>query len=318
MKLGNLLKKMPAIYAYYQHLERRKVIRQINEKKKLTWDDQLELIEKTYLERIGHPLDWNDLRTYTEKMQWAKMYDADPRKSVLSDKYAVREWVAETIGEEHLIPLLGCWDRFEDIDFDALPDQFVLKTNNGSGTNLIVKDKSKLNKKQVKRLVKDWLDTDFAYYNPFEHQYTAIAPKIIAEQYMVTETGDLPDYKFLCFGGKPYYCWVDLNRHTNHTCDFFDMDWNRQTWHKYRFRTSDKDVPKPENFDEMVRLVTQLCQGFSHVRVDVYDINGKIYFGEMTFTYASGYSRLTPDAADLMLGDLWDIDTSDRSKGYHL
>ena len=316
--LGKMIKKSPRLYTYYQHWERRQLIKKINKRKKMTWDEQLNLIEQTYLERIGHPLDWDNLRTYTEKMQWAKMYDADPRKSVLSDKYAVRTWVAEKIGEEHLIPLLGCWNSFDEIDFDALPNQFVLKTNNGSGTNLIVKDKTKLNTKQAKCLVKDWLDTDFAYYNPFEHQYSAIPPKIIVEQFMVTKTGDLPDYKFLCFGGKPYYCWVDMNRYTNHTCDFFDMEWNRQDWHKYRFNVSEVPIAKPENFDEMVRIVTKLCQDFSHVRVDLYDVDGKIYFGEMTFTYASGYSRLTPDEADLMLGDLWDVDTSDKSKGYNV
>ncbi len=316
--LGKWLKKHPRLWEYYRHLERRRLIRTINQRKKMTWEKQLQLVEKTYQERVGHPLDWDNLQTYTEKMQWAKMYDADPRKSRLSDKFAVREWVAETIGEEHLIPLLGCWDSFDEIDFDALPNQFVLKTNNGSGTNLIVKDKSKLNLKQTRRLVQDWLDTDFAYYNPFEHQYTAIPPKIIAEQFMVCDTGDLPDYKFLCFNGKPHFCWVDKNRHSNHTCDFFDMEWRHQPWSKYYFKTSDTLPSIPAHFDEMKNIVTALCADFSHVRVDLYNINGKIYFGEMTFTYASGYSRLSSPEADLMLGDLWQVDTTKRDKGYNV
>ena len=313
--IGRLLKKIPGAYAYVQHLERRNLIRKINARKKFSQKEQLRLVEETYLQRIGHPLDWDNLRTYTEKMQWAKMYDNDPRKSQLSDKYGVHAWAAEKIGEEHLIPLLGCWDRFDEIDFDALPNQFVLKTNNGSGTNLIVKDKSKLNLKRTRQLVQDWLDTDFAYYNPFEHQYTAIPPKIIAEKYMETETGDLPDYKFLCFNGKPYYCWVDVNRYTNHQRAVYDMDWVLQPWNQ-RYGECKTEIPCPDNFQEMKRLATILAEGFAHVRVDLYDINGKIYFGEMTFTNGSGYEKIIPDSADLMLGELWQIDTTKRDRGY--
>jgi len=304
----------PKTYAYYQHLKRMHRIHKINRIKKMPFEKQLNLIEQTYAERVGHLLDWNNLRTYTEKMQWAKVYDMDPLKSQLSDKYAVRSWVAEKIGEEHLIPLLGCWDRFEDIDFSMLPEQFVLKTNNGCGTNLIVKNKESLHYKEAKRLFKDWLAMDFAYNNPVEYHYSIIPPKIIAEKYMSTKSGDLPDYKFLCFHGKPYYCWVDQGRYLKHTCDFFDMEWNHQSWHKYRFSTCETPIPKPENFEEMVVIATKLCEGFSHVRVDLYNVDGKIYFGEMTFTYASGFSRLVPDSADCMLGDLWKVDTSVRKK----
>ena len=313
--IGQLLKKIPWAYAYVQHLERRMLIRKINAQKKLPWQEQIRMVEETYLQRIGHPLNWDNLRTYTEKMQWAKMYDNDPRKSQLSDKYGVRAWVAERIGEEHLIPLLGCWDHFDEIDFDTLPNQFVLKTNNGSGTNLIVKDKSTLNRKHTRRLVQDWLDTDFAYYNPFEHQYSTIPPKIIAEKYMETETGDLPDYKFLCFNGKPYYCWVDKNRYSDHKRFVYDMDWTLQPWNQ-RYGNYQEDIQCPECFEEMKRIATVLAEDFTHVRVDLYDINGKIYFGEMTFTNGSGYEKIIPDSADVMLGDLWQIDTTKRDRGY--
>lgn len=179
-----MIKKMPAVYAYCQHIQRRRQIRIINDRKNLTRDEQIKLVEQIYERRIGHPINWNTPRTYTEKMQWTKMFEHDPKKSVLSDKYAVREWIKEKIGEDYLIPLLGAWDNYDEIDFDALPNQFVLKTNNGSGTNLIVRDKTLLNKKRVRRLINDWLDTDFAFYNPFEFQYADIPPKIIAEQFM--------------------------------------------------------------------------------------------------------------------------------------
>ncbi len=308
--LKEIIKSIPSLYAYCQHLQRRNQIRLINKRKKLSRPEQIKLVEQTYLSRVGHVLDWNNLNTYTEKMQWAKMFDCDPRKSVLSDKFAVRAWVAEKIGEDHLIPLLGCWEKFEDIDFESLPQQFVLKTNNGSGTNLIVKDKSKLRLKQVKRLVKDWLDTDFAYYNPFEFQYSDIPPRIIAEEFMSVPDGELPDYKFLCFDGKPVYCWVDMNRYSGHKRNIYDMDWKVQDWNQLNYGNYEKEIPKPSCYEEMKRIAATLSEGFSHVRVDLYDINGKIYFGEMTFTNGSGFEKIVPDTADLMLGNLWKLDLS--------
>lgn len=317
--LKRIIKHMPAIYAYCQHFQRRKMIRTAKKRKKLTWEEKKKLVEKTYLARIGHPLDWNNLNTYTEKMQWAKMYENDSRKALLADKFAVREWVAKKIGDEHLIPLLGVWNGFSEIDFSKLPDQFVLKTNNGSGTNLIVKDKQKLNMRQVRCLVKDWLDMDFSYYNPFEFQYASIPPQIIAEQFMMTDNGgDLPDYKFLCFDGKPVYCWVDVNRYSNHKRNIYDMNWKLQSWNQLDYGNCSEAISCPKCFNEMVRIATVLAEGFSHVRVDLYEINGKIFFGEMTFTNGSGFEKIIPETADLMLGNLWDINTNNHDNAYNL
>lgn len=316
--LKQIIKKAPRVYAYCQHLQRRRLIKRINRRKKLGWNEQIKLVEQTYLQRIGHSLDWDNLRTYTEKMQWFKMYDPDPRKSILSDKYAVRTWVSQKLGSDYLIPLLGSWDNFDEIDFDALPDQFVLKTNNGSGANYIVRDKSKLNKKQLRRLIKDWLDTDFAYYNPFEFQYALITPKIIAEKFMTVENGDLPDYKFLCFDGKPAFCWVDMDRYSDHKRNIYDMEWNIQTWNQLDYGNYVGDIPRPKCFDEMKRIAQVLSEGFSHVRVDLYVINGQIYFGEMTFSNGSGFEKIVPESADLMLGDLWQANTTNKDVRYDL
>lgn len=302
-----IIKMVPGLYDFCQHIVRRRNIKKINGRKSLSLDEQIKLVEKTYLERIGHQLDWSDLRSYTEKMQWAKMYDNDPMKSLLADKYLVRSWVTEKIGDKYLIPLLGCWDNFDEINFDMLPNQFVLKTNNGSGTNLIVKDKLTLNVERVRRLVNDWLDTDFAYYNPFEFQYESIKPKIIAEKFMATETGELPDYKFLCFNGKPYFCWVDVGRYSEHKRNIYDMEWNLQSWNQLNYGTTDYIIPCPNCFDEMKEIAATLAEGFSHVRVDLYVINKKVYFGEMTFTNGSGFEKIIPNEADLMLGKLWDL-----------
>lgn len=307
MNIKKLLKqRFAGIYDYRLHLLRKKKIRQIAKLKQIPKTEYPKMLAEKYEDSIGHKLNWDNLQTYTEKMQWAKLFDKNPLKAILSDKYLVREWVEKTIGEGYLIPLLGVWDRFDDIDFSMLPDRFVLKTNHGSGTNLIVKDKSKLNLKRAKRMFDDWMSIDYAYNSNFEMHYTDIKPKIIAEKYMETSTGELPDYKFLCFGGKPYYCWVDSGRFTNHTRNVYDLNWNLQSWSQCH-PINEAEIEKPTNFETMVMLAQKLSEGLSHVRVDFYNVDGNIYFGEMTFTNASGLERIYPDEWDKRLGDLWDL-----------
>ena len=308
MNIKKILKqRFSGIYDYHLHLLRKKKIKQIAKLKQLPKTEYPKMLAARYEAAIGHKLNWDNLQTYTEKMQWAKLYDKNPLKATLTDKYLVREWVEKTIGGEYLIPLLGVWDNFEDIDFSELPDRFVLKTNHGSGTNLIVKDKSKLNLKRAKRMFDDWMNIDYAYNSNFEMHYTDIKPKIIAEKYMETSTGELPDYKFLCFGGKPYYCWVDCGRFTNHTRNVYDLDWKLQSWSQCH-PINEVIIEKPAKFETMVMLAQKLSEGLSHVRVDFYNIDGNIYFGEMTFTNASGLERIYPDEWDKRLGELWQLE----------
>lgn len=308
MNIKKVLKqRFSGIYDYHLHLLRKKKIKQIAKLKQLPKTEYPKMLAARYEAAIGHKLNWDNLQTYTEKMQWAKLYDKNPLKATLTDKYLVREWVEKTIGGEYLIPLLGVWDNFEDIDFSELPDRFVLKTNHGSGTNLIVKDKSKLNLKRAKRMFDDWMNIDYAYNSNFEMHYTDIKPKIIAEEYMETSTGELPDYKFLCFGGKPYYCWVDCGRFTNHTRNVYDLDWKLQSWSQCH-PINEVIIEKPAKFETMVMLAQKLSEGLSHVRVDFYNIDGNIYFGEMTFTNASGLERIYPDEWDKRLGELWQLE----------
>ncbi len=304
---GALKSKFPRLYEWYAHQRRKQKIRRIERMKKMPLAKQLKILEKAYLERIGRPLDWNNLTAYTEKMQWEKIYGENPLKPILADKYAVREWVAEKIGEEYLIPLLGAWDSFDEIDFDQLPDQFALKTNHGSGTNEIVKDKSAMDLKAMRSRFNDWMAMDFAYTTYFEMHYSKIKRKIIAEKYLETDLGELQDYKFLCFDGKPHFCWVDLGRYSKHTRTVFDMDWNLQPWTQAHYGIADHPIPKPKNFEKMKELAEILAQGFSHVRVDFYNIDGVIYFGEMTFTNGSGMDCIVPDQYDRELGDLWNL-----------
>ncbi|MDD3205666.1 MAG: ATP-grasp fold amidoligase family protein [Lachnospiraceae bacterium] len=300
-------KKMPRLYDYYSHLQRVRTIKNIQKVKKLTFEQQLSEVGRLYKERIGHDLDWNNLKTYTEKMQWEKIYDKNPMKSVLADKYAVRSWVEKKIGNEYLIPVIGVWDQFDDIPFDELPNQFVIKTNHGTGTNVIVKDKSCFNRKRAKRMFDDWVKMDFGYTTGFELHYSDIKPKIVIEKYLETEYGELQDYKFICFDGKPYFCWVDMGRYSNHTRNVYDLDWKLQPWKQERYALYDKPIPKPKNFEKMIKLAENLADGFSHVRVDLYNVNGTIYFGEMTFTNGSGLDRIIPEEYDFILGNLWNI-----------
>lgn len=299
-KFPNLYKKYIAFHTLNKALK-------YNYYKSLKEEDYSNALAKIYKKKMGEELDWSNLKTYNEKMQWAKLYDKDPQKSRLSDKYMVREWVSEKIGEDYLIPLLGVWDSFEDIDFEELPDRFVLKTNNGSGTNVIVSDINLLNKTEVRKKFDKWMKINFAFMGGFEMHYKEIAPKIIAEEYIEDTEGDLKDYKFLCFDGVVRYCWVDAERFTDHRRNVYNMEWELQEWNQHSYKNIDFTIDKPDNFDLMVEIAERLCKGFPHVRVDLYNVNGKIYFGEMTFTNGSGFERIQPHPYNLMLGDLWKL-----------
>lgn len=311
MMKSKLKKMFPGLYEWYLHIQRRRCIAKIEKRKSMHEDEYKKELSEQYQQRIGHSLDWDNLTAYTEKMQWAKLYDRDSRKSLLTDKYRVREWISSKIGEEYLIELLGVWDNFDEIDFSSLPEKFVLKTNHGSGTNVIVKDKSKLNIKTVRRKFKDWMDTDFGYKS-LERHYSDITPKIIAEKYIETDLGELQDYKFLCFGGRPYYCWVDMGRYSNHTRNVYNLNWELQPWNQETYSHYEKPIEKPQNFDKMIEIVEVLAKDFAHVRVDLYNVNGKIYFGEMTFTNGGGFDRILPGEYDKMLGDLWELPVSNQ------
>lgn len=301
------LKKMfPAVFEQYKHLMRIYYAYESRKKKKLSLKQQREWINTRYKKRIGTDMNWENPTTYTEKMQWSKLYDRNPLKTLCADKYKVRAWVKEKIGEEYLIPMLGVWDKFEDIDFQSLPKSFVLKTNHGSGTNIIVKNKETLNYKNAKCRMQDWLATDYGY-KTLELHYSDISPKIIAEQYVESDYGELQDYKFLCFMGKAYYCWVDMGRYTEHTRNVYDLGWKLQPWNQEMYAHYKEPIPMPKDYDKMVELAEILSQEFSHVRVDLYNVNGKIYFGEMTFTNGGGFDRILPFEYNQMLGDLWEI-----------
>ena len=239
-------------------------------------------------------------------MQWLKIFDATPIKSRLADKFSVRSWVAEKIGDEYLIPLLGVYDDFDDIDFDALPDQFVLKCNHGSGMNVICRDKKSFDKRNAREKLNAWLAFDFAALL-FELHYTRINRKIIAEKFMAN--GDLPDlidYKFLCFNGEIIYCQYLTDRSSNLKLNYFDENWMPTKVERSDHPRSDhpEKIRRPKNFELMKKLAAKLAEGFDFVRVDFYEIDGKVYFGEMTFTPGAGNFYYKSVGTDEYLGSL--------------
>lgn len=292
---------------YYRVLSLRRAFLKAKVKKQ-TEEEKKKAVAKLFLKKIGRRLDWNNLQTYTEKMQWEKLFDNNPMKSVLSDKFLVRSWVERNIGKDYLIPLLGKWDDPASIDFDNLPDRFVLKTNCGSGDVIIIRDKNVLtwhDKRVIRAKLKYYMHCDFGA-TLYELHYSKIKPCILAEEFIDSGDKDLPDYKFLCFDGVPYYCWVDIGRYSNHTRHVYDTNWVFQEWNQL-YAIQDAGITKPKNFEKMIEVARILSKGIPHVRVDLYNLNGKIYFGEMTFTNGGGYDLIHPYEADAYLGSLWNL-----------
>lgn len=259
---------------------------------------------------FGCSLDWDNPQTYNEKIHVSKVYMSSPLKTRLSDKYLVREWVREKIGEQYLVPLLGVYDSFDAIDFNALPDKFVIKCSHDSGSVTLVKDKSKINRKLLKRKYDIFMNRNFAYMC-FEMNYRDIRPRILIEAYL----GDaVNDYKFLCFESVPHYCWVDFDRFGDHKRNMYNMNWELQPFNQYHYGNYKGTVQCPECFNNMKDIAKTLCNGFGHVRVDMYVIDGYIYFGEMTFANGSGFEEITPSEYSYMLGELWPFDNTIRKK----
>lgn len=264
------------------------------------------VVGNNYERKIGHPMRWDDPQTYTEKLTYSKLYRATPEKTRLSDKVLCREWIKETIGEQYLVPVLGVYDKFSDIDFDALPDEFVIKCNHDSGSTTMIRDKSKMNKAKLARKYWLLLRNNFAY-RLYEMQYRDIKPKIIIEEMLHTPDGVEPnDYKFLCFNGKPYYCWVDKNRFGDHTRRVYDLEWNTMPFNQLIEMAP--PIEKPKSYELMIELATKLCANFDQARIDFYEIDGKPIFSEITFTNGSGSDRINPYEWDVKLGELWKWD----------
>lgn len=272
-----------------------------------------------YKKFTGKEMDIDNPQTYNEKIQWTKFYDATPLKARLADKVAVREYVKEKIGEDVLIPILGIWESFDEIEFDSLPEKFVLKANHGSGMVLVVKNKSQLDLKKVKKQLDQWMDTAFEYACGFEMQYHGIPRKIIAEKYMISENeNDLPDYKFFCFQGRVFCSYTMLDYTIDHSkgrLGFFDRDYKLLPYYRKDFLPLTEQPAVPKNYSKMLEIAECLSdiEEISHMRVDLYNIDGEIYFGELTFTNGSGYQIYEPEKFDQILGEQWKLPSYQNS-----
>jgi len=263
--------------------------------------------DETYIKiahkiKMGKSLNLDNPRTYNEKLQWLKLNNHKKSYTKLADKYEVREFVANTIGEEYLIPLLGVWDNLNEIDFTTLPQQFVLKCTHDSGGVIICNDKNNLNIKKAKSKLKKSLKHNF-YWGQREWIYKDIKPRVIAEKFMVEESkAELKDYKFFCFNGEVKAMFIATDRSSDTRFDFYDTHFNHMPFMQY-YPNADKKIIKPKAFEQMLEIARTLSNGFPHVRVDLYDINGKIYFGEMTFFHFSGWKKFNPSYYDRLFGD---------------
>lgn len=255
---------------------------------------------------MGYEMPWDNPQTYNEKLQWLKLFDRKPIYNILVDKYLVKDYVAKLIGEKYVIPLIGVWDNVDDIDFDKLPDKFVLKCNHNSGTGMyICKDKSKLDINNVRKGLIKGLKQNY-YLRNREWPYKDVPRKIIAEQYMEDEnTGELRDYKFFCFNGEVKCLFIASERSNgdDSVCfDYFDLDYNHLPIKRGHPNAKVKPE-KPINFEKMKSIAAFLSRGIPCVRIDLYEVNGNIYFGEYTFSHGGGFIRFQPDKWDKVFGD---------------
>lgn len=268
------------------------------------------LSDKVYLNIIYRacfrkPIKWEKPQTYNEKLQWLKLYDRNPLYTTLVDKYEAKKYVAERIGEEYVIPTLGIWEHFDEIDFDTLPNQFVLKCTHDSGGLVIVTDKAKLDNEMARKKIEASMKVNY-YWNSREWPYKNVKPRIIAEKYMIDNNGDLKDFKFFCFNGKVHYLFIASDRNTpgeEVKFDYFDCEFNRLPMRQEAHPNSTYDIPKPENFELMIHLAEKLSSGMPQARMDFYDINGQIYFGEYTFFHHGGFVPFIPEKYDYEWGN---------------
>ena len=259
-----------------------------------------------YRSRMGKKLNLNPPVTYNEKLQWIKLYDHNPLYTQLVDKFGVREYVRKTVGEKYLNQLYGVYDRFDDIDFSTLPDKFVMKCTHDSGNVIFCKDKSSFDIKNARKRINSSLRRNY-FWDGREWPYKNVKPRIIVERFLVDESGyELKDYKFYAFNGVPAVCFVISDRGHETKCDPMDMDFKRMPFDQ-GYPGSQKEWAKPKNYDEMIEVASMLSKGIPEVRVDLYNINGQIIFGEMTFFDAGGMAPFYPEEWDKKFGDMIDL-----------
>lgn len=257
-----------------------------------------------YKRKLGEKLDLMSPQTFCEKLQWLKIYDRRPEYTMMVDKYKVRQYISEVIGNEYLIPILGHWNNFNEIDFNALPNQFVLKCNHDSGGLIICRDKKNLDIDWARKKINKCLKKNY-FWSGREWPYKNVKPCIIAEKFMIDDVSqNLIDYKFYCFNGEPKFLYISegLEDHSTAKISFVNLDWTFAPFKRSDYRSFSKLPKKPVNFSKMIEFAKFLSRDIPFLRVDFYEINNRLFFGELTFFPTSGFQTFEPDTWNLTLG----------------
>ncbi len=273
-----------------------------------SYEDREKYIQKKFKESVGYKIDFSkEPKTFSEKIQFRKLYDDDPLYSICADKYRVREYVKEKIGEEYLIPLLLVTDKLTKEQWEKLPNQFVAKANHNSGPVQIVKEKNKVDEKKIIKELNYQLKLDYGILSQ-EKYYSSIPRRIIVEKFL---KDNIEDYKFFCFDGEVKYCQLIKDRNIEETIDFYNRDWEKQNFIGIVNSKNPKEKNSliaefiPKNYEKMLKIAEKLSKNFDFARVDLYNVEGKIYFGEITFCPASGLGTFIPEEWNYKFGDYW-------------
>lgn len=283
-----------------------KIIPLLGRKGFFNWLSDEAYLKMLYDTRMGKKLDLNNPQTYNEKLQWLKLYDRNPEYTRIVDKYEFKNYITEKLGPEYVIPTIGKWDKFDDIDFDKLPDKFVLKCNHDSGGIVICKDKSKLDREAARKKINKSLKRNYFWGNR-EWPYKNVKPCIIAEKYLDLPEG-LTEYKLFSFNGRAEIILVCKGiAHTpSRTNTFFDRDFNKLPIQSLLPNQKEEEI-KPAEYEQLLAIADKLSQGIPQVRVDFYIFEGQVYVGEMTFFHNSGMCKINPEEWDKKMGDMIDI-----------
>lgn len=302
-KLRKSLKNMPLIYYSYYWLK--------NKLNQVLYNDE-KYFCNIYKKTHGAYPDLENPKTFSEKLVWSLLNHRDVLYVKYADKYAVREFVKICIGEKYLIKCFAIYTKIEEIDFDNLPNSFVLKATHASGWNLICPNKLELNQRKSRRILKYWLSHNY-YSTNREWHYKSMPKRVICEEFIGNKDGTPPiDYKILCFNGIPKLILLDIGRFKHIRRNIYDIDWNQYKDIEITFEQDhSREYEKPKNLEEMLDIARKLSKGFEHVRIDLYNVDGKIYFGEMTFFHGAGvYSTYSPKNIDLLIGSWFNLPKS--------
>ena len=292
--MSSIIKKIYKEPNYSLYLLMKLFARQISDERFIRWKYRLKMHQSLHLDPP---------KTFNEKLQWLKLHDQHPEYSQFVDKYEVKKYVAQIIGEQHIIPTLALFNSVEEIDFAKLPLQFVLKCTHNSGGVIICKDKTTFDKEAARKLVFRWMKTN-PYWETREYPYKNVKPRIIIEKYMEDESGyELKDYKFFCFNGKALYVQIDFGRFTEHKRNIYSRDWTPLNFSIEYPSDYNHSFDKPQNYEEMLDIAESLSANLCHARIDLYNVNGSIFFGEITFFHGSGLETFTPETWNQTFGD---------------